>query len=541
VCLEHYYDFVTVGAPTAHSHKFKHGGLKRMIANNDENTRKILQGSSVYDEKRKSSSIKANHVKNELRNLKKDIAGIFVELRTVLESSDVELLNNASTYLSVKIGDLLGLQATSFVQDCETLLLKARTHGPELRIKSTIISSEIDIQGYRNLVWEWTGSEFKAVTSSNAEADCGVMDALANFTSKINSTLPVYDNVEELSQNVSHLETCITSLIRKINVTMRFILMQDVTDCPGLKDICYRKDVVFSQCLTSIVAGFSLMLSQRIHEKLFLDQLNQLGLLINFESLLTVYGDETGMVEDMYIGMNELNNVQFKIMKSDTDEAPTITGIRSNMIVTYSLKPKLFKLLPKRIQDGGLIKLNPVLFIMGINEQATLAEKFGDTSLQELINNENLSSLQTYLNDFIQLYPDHVGSRSSSATPLQVLMETLVTTVNTKKNKNYDILLQSEEICLRMNSLRLTSCKSGKDRSSMSVTLEIVRILEREHAMKEEVFQQVLNSLRSQGTRLINCYKNVGLAKYAFNKVQVKALPSPYRPPEGTIGKYVQT
>lgn len=24
-------------------------------------------------------------------------------------------------------------------------------------------------------------------------------------------------------------------------------------------------------------------------------------------------GDETGMVEDMYIGMNELNNVQFKV------------------------------------------------------------------------------------------------------------------------------------------------------------------------------------------------------------------------------------
>ena len=46
------------------------------------------------------------------------------------------------------------------------------------------------------------------------------------------------------------------------------------------------------------------------------------------------------------------------------------------------------------------------------------------------------------------------------------------------------------------NGLRLTSCKSAKDRSSMSVTLEEVRTLEREHCMKEEVFSRVLNSVR---------------------------------------------
>lgn len=52
------------------------------------------------------------------------------------------------------------------------------------------------------------------------------------------------------------------------------------------------------------------------------------------------------------------------------------------------------------------------------------------------------------------------------------------------------------KVCIRMNGLRLTSCKSAKDRSSMAVTLEAVRILEREHGLKEDVFQQVLDSVR---------------------------------------------
>ena len=120
-------------------------------------------------------------------------------------------------------------------------------------------------------------------------------------------------------------------------------------------------------------------------------------------------------------------------------------------------------------------------------------------------------------------------------------MSQLQLVVSTKKSKNFEVLLLSEEMSMRMNGLRLTSCKSAKDRSSMSVTYEMVKILQREHEIRDEIFQHVVDSLRSQGTRLICSLKNVGIPKYAFNKMQVMALPAIYRPPEGTIGKYVQT
>lgn len=71
----------------------------------------------------------------------------------------------------------------------------------------------------------------------------------------------------------------------------------------------------------------------------------------------------------------------------------------------------------------------------------------------------------------------------------------------------------------------------------MSVTLEQVHILMNEMQMDTGCFQHALDAMRSQGTRLRNTEKNVGVSLYAFNALQVFALPPPYRPPEGTYKK----
>ena len=43
--------------------------------------------------------------------------------------------------------------------------------------------------------------------------------------------------------------------------------------------------------------------------------------------------------------------------------------------------------------------------------------------------------------------------------------------------------------------------------------------------------------LSSQGTRIRNAEKNIGVPSYAFNAIQVVALPKFFRPPEGTYKK----
>ncbi|GLD99561.1 hypothetical protein PINS_up008287 [Pythium insidiosum] len=207
--------------------------------------------------------------------------------------------------------------------------------------------------------------------------------------------------------------------------------------------------------------------------------------------------------------------------------------------------------LPESLARGGTVAVVPVLFSQGINEKQTLANNTGSsvTRLQDVINEESLRTLRLYCDRYCN-FMDRVRARQQNAARCTALprdrvdrmlveLERLIDMAQQTRKKRPEILQVSSDLCRRVGGGRVTVCKSAKDRTGMSVTLEQGRLLVQHHGLPEAKKADIVAAMRSQGVRLENAFKNTGRRVFAFNALQRSLLPEEYRCPPQTAGKNV--
>ncbi|XP_078369401.1 inositol polyphosphate-4-phosphatase type I A-like [Oculina patagonica] len=522
------YDIVTVGAPAAHTLKFGQGGLRRLYMA----LRKAQQSGGESENK----APVVRQLRVNLEKFKSQLGQHCENVKKAIRSGDVTNLMETMSRLSDKASQLLKFREAPLVKESLASLEKA-VPSPKEEDEPMDGDNFFTVQIF-------TKPSAKCQELSTL-VEQSLMMMLSHMESMIQRAPPPEGKswVEVILSETHDFSRAVDGLVKEIYLGMIFLqLQEEAKHATLLYEIRKRQDIVFAHAVTSLVVGFVCKLHTSFSNTVFLKQLVQIGFLAQFESLLSTNGDEMGMLEDACVSIANLTCVKFKFKECEReDEIPTLSGNRSYIQVNVSLPPVHFRRLPRELQEGRLVKVIPVLFTQGINEHATLAERFGDTSLQEKINGDHYSILNFYFEQFKDKFPEAAASRKEGDPSLEHLMKSLKSNIDSRRGKNVDILLISEEICWRLNGCRFMSCKSAKDRTGMGITLEQCMILKREHNMDSQFFQQALDAMRSEGTRRENTFKNTGIRRYAFNSWQVMALPKQYRPPDGTYGKNVHT
>ncbi|KNC48704.1 type I inositol-3,4-bisphosphate 4-phosphatase [Thecamonas trahens ATCC 50062] len=344
--------------------------------------------------------------------------------------------------------------------------------------------------------------------------------------------------------------------------------------------VASRRDVAWSQALTAAITSFAQHLEWAVAKNsgamglAALQQLEALGFLFQVESLLSTQGKELGMLGDMDDAIRALAGVTFVVQLkgvsasveercrgqggavvlevsrscggSSLGRSEPRVGLNLDVVLQIEVDARVLGGIGGGLEAGGgvlRVETVPVLFTQGINEMQTMANLLGGSKLQEDINAESLSRLQSFYSRWVKY---HFGGEATSVamrvlpelSEINASMQGLADEVQSSRSeKNAQILTRAADLTRTLLGGRVTVCKSAKDRTSMSVTFEQSRVLQQKHALVDGVTPETL--MRAHGVRRDNAFLNIGRHSYAFNALQTFLLPSAYKPPSGTGGALV--
>ena len=252
----------------------------------------------------------------------------------------------------------------------------------------------------------------------------------------------IVDWAAELRPSMRKLRQGMDSLCKTSRLVCSVLRLQQLREAVNLShDIKYRRDVCFSQALTSLVTALMARFWAVEPDPIFLQLCANLGPLASFESLLSLHGEDVSIFNDMLVAVEDLRNVEFtlilvdkrtkaKIRKSKEALAvaattngssknntgstmpilqyhsfplPRVTGSRSSLKVMLPVPDYVYTMLPLEQIKTMTFSVTPLFFNVGINEHATIAGKFGNNGPQEKNNIDNFKTLSDYYRRFKKL------------------------------------------------------------------------------------------------------------------------------------------
>ncbi|BHF73355.1 Type I inositol 3,4-bisphosphate 4-phosphatase [Sparganum proliferum] len=287
-------------------------------------------------------------------------------------------------------------------------------------------------------------------------------------------------------------------------------------------NVNYRHHAVVCQALAASLTGLAVAVTRWLTVQW--QQMIECGVPLYFEGLLSCYGQEAEMLENwawaiqflVYWSVivrpdgrtvdNTADNEKAAVEPDTTSAMPVsasplvrITGYKQCVL---TIPQSAWKQVPPEHQTRGsvVLYLRPYAFNVGINEQQTIAERLEKTGLQTAINAQGLNSLQNYFDKYTRKFG--APERTPANEDVCDLIVSIKHILASNRSKPVDIFELAARISLSLNAIRLTSCKSAKDRTGMAISLEQARWLRNVEWMKPDTFSSALKCIRNTEPRV---------------------------------------
>uniref|UniRef100_A0A672IZW8 Phosphatidylinositol 3,4,5-trisphosphate-dependent Rac exchanger 1 protein n=1 Tax=Salarias fasciatus TaxID=181472 RepID=A0A672IZW8_SALFA len=350
----------------------------------------------------------------------------------------------------------------------------------------------------------------------------------------------IHKNIQEDPWNLpTSIKTLVESLQRFVDDTS-LQLRRDVIFCQAATGaLC----TLAEQLLTALRSRFNnageYQEDSKETSRKWLEQIAVIGVLLHFQSTLAphlVRKEERTMLEDTKAALLDLDKVtvffrqlEDECLVANSPVCYQVEGSRQALRVTLYLDSCHFSELPTRLQNGGSLKLNTVLFTRALERPEGVSQQdyAAMEEFQQRTNAVSLEKVKAYYRKLRAFYLEKSNLPTDSNTtamkidqllrPLNTLDDLcrlMQSYVNVHPNlqghpSGVSVLCVSSELCNRLGACHITMCGTGMQRCTLSVTLEQAMILARNHGLMPRCIMQTMDIMRKQGARVELSAKNL--------------------------------